>query len=84
MAILQRLLRQLAPYLGALLVLLVLRQARLGETVNLLLYDLATQLRPAASGGTTPIRIIGIEEADLRSLGWPLDDGLLADAIERL
>ena len=84
MAILQRLLRQLGPYLGALLVLLVLRQARLGETVNLLLYDLASQLRPAPSGATTAIRIIGVEEADLRSLGWPLDDGLLADAIERL
>ncbi|MCP9873676.1 adenylate/guanylate cyclase domain-containing protein [Synechococcus sp. Cruz CV-v-12] len=77
-------LRRLIPYAAALVLLVSLRQAHLSESLNLLLYDLVTQWRAAPSGRETPIAIIGIGEADLRKLGWPLDDGLLAEAIERL
>ena len=79
-----RRLRHLIPYAAALVLLVSLRQAHLSESLNLLLYDVVTQWRAAPSGRGTPIAIIGIGEADLRQLGWPLDDGLLADAIERL
>jgi adenylate cyclase len=54
------------------------------QTANLLLYDLTVRLRPAPDGATTPVRVIGIDEQDLRELGWPLNDDLLIRAIERL
>jgi adenylate cyclase len=77
-------LRQLLPYTAALLLLLILRQSRITERLNLLAYDLAVQLRPAPSGATTPVRIIGIDEDDLNRYGPLIPDGLLADAVERL
>jgi len=78
------LLRPWLPYGAAVVLLVVLHQARLGETLNLLLYDLATQARPCPDGARTPVRIIAIDEADLRRLGWPLADDLLVEAIQRL
>ncbi len=81
---LQAMLRQLAPYLAAVVLLLLLRQSQLSEQLNLLAYDLAVQLRPLPSGASTPVRIIGIDEDDLKRYGPMVADGLLADAIERL
>ena len=80
----KRILRQLAPYLAAFGLLLLLRQSQLSEQLNLLAYDLAVQLRPLPSGASTPVRIIGIDEDDLKRYGPMVADGLLADAIERL
>lgn len=77
-------LRQLLPYAIGLALLLVLRQSGLSERLNLLLYDLALQLRPTPSGASTPIRLIGIDENDLKTYGPLVPDGLLAEAIERL
>ena len=77
-------LRQLSPYVAAVGLLLLIRQSHLSEQLNLLAYDLAMQLRPQPSGATTPVRIIGIDEDDLRRYGPMVADGLLADAVERL
>ena len=77
-------LRQLSPYLAAFGLLLLIRQSHLSEQLNLLAYDLAVQLRPQPSGASTPVRIIGIDEDDLRRYGPMVPDGLLADAVERL
>ena len=74
----------LLPYgLGALL-LLALQRTGLREAVNLLVYDLSTELRPAPADPEEPITLIGISEADVSRLGWPIDDGLLCRAIDRL
>jgi adenylate cyclase len=72
------------PYGAAALLLALLQGAHLSEKANLLLYDLALRLRPLPDGARTPVRLIGIDERDLRSLGWPLDDALLVEAINRL
>jgi len=80
----RRVATQLGPYAAAVLVLVVLQSSRLVQTANLLLYDLTVRLRPAPDGATTPVRLIGIDEEDLQQLGWPLDDGLLIQAIQRL
>ena len=79
-----RLLRRLLPSAAALGVLILLRQAGLSERLNLFAYDLATQLRPAPSGTTTAVRIIGIDEGDLARYGPLVPDGMLAAAVERL
>ncbi|MFM9088350.1 MAG: CHASE2 domain-containing protein, partial [Cyanobium sp.] len=78
------LLRRSLPYALAALALVGVRQARLAENGNLLLYDLAIELRPKPSASDLPIRVIAIEEDDLRFLGWPINDHLLADAIRHL
>ena len=54
------------------------------ETLNLLLYDTGVQLRQQPSGEQTPIRLIGISESDIQRYGWPINDELLAKALERL
>jgi len=36
------------------------------------------------SAGPLPIAIIGISEADIRRYGWPIDDSLVCQAIDRL
>jgi adenylate cyclase len=77
-------LRDLVPYAAALGLLLSLRQSGITERVNLLAYDLAVQLRPAPSGASTAVRIIGINEADLNRYGPLIADQQLADAVERL
>ncbi|MEB3266093.1 MAG: adenylate/guanylate cyclase domain-containing protein [Cyanobacteriota bacterium] len=76
--------QQLVPYLVGLLLLVLLHQQRLAETLNLALHDQAIRLRPAPSAAATPIRLITISETDLRQLGWPLQDDQLAAAIDRL
>lgn len=74
----------MATYGAAALVLWGLEASQVVEAVNLLVYDLVTHLRPAASGKTLPVAIIGISEADIRTYGWPIDDSLICRAIARL
>ncbi|MFO0016561.1 MAG: adenylate/guanylate cyclase domain-containing protein [Synechococcaceae cyanobacterium] len=64
--------------------LLVLHQGRLAEALNLRLHDLALNLRPLPSAAGLPIRVVAIDEDDLRRLGWPLADRHLVAAIRRL
>ena len=54
-----------APFGGAALLLAALRFTGISQSLNLLLYDLITHLRPAPSGASTPVTIIGISEADI-------------------
>lgn len=72
------------PYAAAVLLLVVLSESRLTQKVNLMAYDVAMQMRPKPSGASTPVRIIGIEENDLKRYGPSVPDDQLADAIERL
>ena len=76
--------RRISPYLGAFLVLVVLRTTGVAQTIDLVLYDLVIHRRPAASGLNTDITLIGIEESDLRRFHWPVDDALLCRAIDTL
>ena len=76
--------RILASYGIAALLLWGLERSQLAEAVNLLVYDLITNLRPAASGRQQPVVIIGISEGDIKTYGWPIDDSLLCRAIGRL
>ena len=78
------LLMRLAPYGIAALLLRGLELSRVLEGVNLLVYDLITHLRPAPSASRLPIVLIGISEADIQTYGWPIDDALLCQAIDRL
>lgn len=73
-----------AGYGIAALVLWGLELSRVLQSVNLLIYDSVTYLRPAPSGSTKPIVIIGISEDDIKSFGWPIDDTLLCNAVDRL
>ena len=74
----------LSPYGIGLLVLAGLSASGISETLNLLLYDVSLNLRTAPSGRSTPVRLIGIDEADIRRYGWPLDDHLLTQAVQQL
>jgi len=76
--------RQAVPYLGGLLAIILLRSTGLAQTVDLVLYDFITHRRPAESGQQTNITLIGIEESDIQRFAWPIDDGLLCDAIDKL
>ncbi|MFY8150240.1 MAG: CHASE2 domain-containing protein, partial [Prochlorococcaceae cyanobacterium] len=78
------LLKRLAPYGGAAVLLLALQQSRLAESLDLLFYDLITTHRPAPAGRDTPITLIGLDEGDIQAFGWPIEDGLLCRGIERL
>jgi len=74
----------LVPYGAAALLLLGLRQSLVAEAVDLQLYDLATWLRPRPTPRPSPVNLIGISELDIAAYGWPIDDRLLCEAIERL
>ena len=45
-----KLVQRVAPYLGGLALLTGLKLSGVGQSLDLLLYDLVTTLRPAASG----------------------------------
>ena len=79
-----QLLLRIGPYLVALVVLALLRQSGLAQTVDLALYDLITSRREAPSGLDSPITLIGIEESDIQRYGWPIDDGLFCRGIDGL
>lgn len=78
------LLLEILPAVAAVALIVLVRQSGLTERLNLLAYDLALQLRPAPSGASTPIRIIGIDQEDLALYGPLVPDALLAEAVERL
>ena len=85
----KRLLRRAIPYLTAAGLLAGLQHSPVVETANLLVYDLAIKLRNRDSDGqaedlTWPITVIGINEADIKRYGWPLDDTLLCGALKQL
>jgi adenylate cyclase len=80
----RKIVRAIVPYGISLGCLAALQGSGLGEAANLLIYDTALTIRPAPSGATTPIRIIGLTESDIQRFGWPLNDGLMAKAVDRL
>ena len=75
---------RLTPYGIAALLSWGFSTSGIAETLNLLLYDASTQLRQLPSGRHTPVRLIGITEKDIQRYGWPINDRLLAKALERL
>lgn len=79
-----RLLQRIGPSLGAAVVLVGIELSGVAQRLDLAFYDLITHLRPAPSARDLPIMIIGIGEEDIRRHGWPLDDGLLCRALDRL
>ncbi|MEB3199203.1 MAG: adenylate/guanylate cyclase domain-containing protein [Synechococcaceae cyanobacterium] len=79
-----RILQRIGPSLGALALLAGVEWSGLAQRFDLWFYDLITTLRPAPSARHLPITLIGIEEADIRRHGWPIDDGLLCQALDRL
>ena len=80
----RELVQRVGPYAAAFAVLAILRSTGLAQTIDLVVYDLITNQRPAGSGTDTPITLIGIEETDIQRFGWPIDDGLFCDAFDRL
>ena len=76
--------RGLAPYVGVLGALVLLRSTGLAQTVDLVFYDLITYNRAAPSGTQTAITLIGISESDIKRFGWPIDDALFCQAIDTL
>ncbi len=81
---LARVSKRIAPYLGGLALLTGLKVSGIAQSIDLLLYDLVTTLRPAASGETQPITLIGIEEGDIQRHGFPIDDRLFCKGIDKL
>ncbi len=72
------------PYGLAAGALMALHASPINQTLNLLFYDLITGLRPAASARDLPISLISIDEQDIARFGWPINDALLCNAIDRL
>ena len=85
----QRLIGQTLPYAAAAGLLVGLQSSPLVETANLLVYDMAINLRNRSNDDpvedlTWPITVVGINEADIKRFGWPLDDTLLCGALKQL
>ena len=85
----QRLIGQTLPYAAAAGLLVGLQSSPLVETANLLVYDLAINLRNRSNDAraeelTWPITVVGINEDDIKRYGWPLDDTLLCRALKQL
>ncbi len=85
----QRLIGQTLPYAAAAGLLVGLQSSPLVETANLLVYDLAINLRNRSDDGraedlTWPITVVGISEDDIKRYGWPLDDNLLCGALKQI
>ena len=76
--------RVMASYGVAALILWGLETSRILQSVNLLVYDYVTSISKAPSGQSQQIVIIGISESDIQTYGWPIDDSLLCEAIDRL
>ena len=83
-------LRRLIPYTLASGLLVGLQQTPLVENANLLIYDLALQLRSSQHQTNEqdelawPITVVGVSERDLKRYSWPLEDTLLCEALQRL
>lgn len=80
----RRVARRSAPYAVAGLMLLGLQRLPLTETLDLLWYDLITTLRPAPAGREHPIALVGIDAGDIDAFGWPIDDAIICQAIDRI
>jgi adenylate cyclase len=74
----------LLPYGAAAALLAAFQASPLAHTLNLLAYDGLLHLRPAGSGAAWPVLLVVIQESTIDRHGWPLDDGLLCRAIDRL
>ena len=74
----------MAGYGVAALMLWGLQKSRILQSINLLVYDYVTDFKPAPSGRSKPIVIIGISERDIKTYGWPIDDSLLCAAIDHV
>lgn len=74
----------MASYGVAALILWGLETSRILQSVNLLVYDYVTSTSKAPSGQSQPIVLIGISESDIQAYGWPIDDSLLCEAVDRL
>ena len=74
----------MASYGVAALILWGLEMSRILQSVNLLVYDYVTSSSKAPSGQSQPIVLIGISESDIQAYGWPIDDSLLCEAVDRL
>ncbi|WP_191964765.1 CHASE2 domain-containing protein [Synechococcus sp. RSCCF101] len=74
----------LAPYAIAALLTGGLWRSQVAESLDLLIYDVVTEARPARSADDVPITIINISESDISRQGWPIDDRLFCDAMDRL
>ena len=85
----KRLIRRAIPYTAAAGLLVGLQHSPVVETANLLIYDLAINLRNRGNDGhaedlTWPITVVGINELDIERYGWPLDDTFLCTALKQL
>jgi len=54
------------------------------QKLELLAYDLGVRLRADANAKDERIALVLITEKDLARFGWPLSDGILADALSRI
>jgi adenylate cyclase len=79
-----KLLQRVAPFLGAVIVLILVRSTGIAQTIDLLIYDLVTSERKAPSGQNTQITLIGVDESDIQRFGWPIEDGLFCKAFDKL
>ncbi len=77
--------QRVLPYGLASVALIALYQSPVVETANLLIYDLIASMREAGSPSSeTPITLVGIDEQDLKTYGWPIADRHLCKAIQTL
>lgn len=72
---------RLMPYGGAALLLTGLAHSGITESVDLLIYDGITSLKPITKAKQQPITIIGISEKDIAHYGWPINDSVLCQVI---
>lgn len=71
--------------LGVSLLVLVARGLGAVESLELAAYDWYIRLRPADPRASTRVVLVTVTEQDIQDLGnWPLPDGVLARALERL
>ena len=70
-----KLLQRVGPFLGALIVLILVRSTGIAQTIDLLIYDLVTSERKAPSGQNTQITLIGIDESDIQAFVKILQKG---------
>jgi adenylate cyclase len=64
--------------------ILGLRRAEVLESLELAAYDWCIRFRPFDPGPDPRILLVAVTERDIQRLGWPLPDGVLAQAIETL
>jgi len=77
-------LARLTPYGIAALLSWGFSTSWIAETLNLLLYDSSLWVKALPSGDQTAVRLIGINEEDIKRFGWPINDQLLARGLEQL